>query len=47
MEGRAHVTPLDIQHLLPYSWNHRLHLTDEAQYDGVTVDDLIDRCLNR
>ena len=46
MEGRAHVTPLDIQHLLPYSWNHRLHLTDEAQYDGITVDDLIDRCLN-
>lgn len=46
MEGRAYVTPLDIQHLLPHSWTHRIHLNDEAIYDGVTADELINRCLS-
>lgn len=46
MKGRRYVSPQDVQSLLPSGWGHRLHLTDEALYEGVTQVQLIQRALN-
>ena len=46
MKGRRYVSPQDVQNLLPSAWSHRLHLTDEAMYEGLTQVQLIQRSLN-
>ena len=46
MRGRRYVSPQDVQSLLPSAWSHRLHLTDEALYEGVSQLQLIQRSLN-
>ena len=46
MQGRRYVSPQDVQSLLPSAWSHRLHLTDEALYEGISQMQLIQRSLN-
>ena len=46
VQGRDFVTPNDVQELISYCWSHRLQLNDEAIYQGVTEEQLIQRSLN-
>ena len=45
IRGRAFVTPEDIKELAPMVLRHRLVLTYEAEAEGVTVDEVVDRVL--
>ncbi len=45
VRGRAYVTPEDIKELAPAVLRHRLVLTYEAEAEGVTVEEIIDRTL--
>jgi MoxR-like ATPase len=45
IRGRAFVTPEDIKELAPLVLRHRMVLTYEAEAEGVTVDEIIDRIL--
>ena len=46
MAGRAYVSPQDVQQLLTPAWAHRIHLTEEGLYEGVTQLQVIQRTLN-
>lgn len=46
MEGRDYVTPDDIQYLAQPVLAHRLQLTGEAQFSGVTAEDVITSLLH-
>lgn len=46
MEGRGYVIPSDIQSLLIHAWGHRVHLNDEARYDGQTQAHIINEALS-
>jgi MoxR-like ATPase len=45
VRGRAYVTPEDIKELAPMVLRHRIVLTYEAEAEGVTVEEIIDRML--
>ena len=45
MSGRPYVTPLDVQELLTHCWSHRLQLSDEALYTGITAKNIVKSCL--
>ncbi len=46
LDGRDFVSPEDIQALAPDVLRHRLLLTYEAEADGVTQDEIVDRLLS-
>ena len=45
VRGRSYVTPEDVKELAPAVLRHRLVLTYEAEAEGVTVEEIIDRIL--
>lgn len=45
VRGRSFVSPEDIKELAPAVLRHRLVLTYEAEAEGATVDEIIDRIL--
>ena len=45
MSGRSYVSPLDVQELLTHCWSHRLQLSDEALYTGITTKNIVNSCL--
>ncbi|MCP4895900.1 MAG: MoxR family ATPase [bacterium] len=45
VRGRAFVTPEDIKELAPLVLRHRMVLTYEAEAEGATVDEIVDRIL--
>jgi len=45
VRGRAYVTPEDVKELAPMVLRHRLVLTYEAEAEGVTVEEIVDRML--
>ncbi len=45
LQGRVHVTPLDLHALVHPTLRHRVLLSYRAEADGVTVDQVIDRLL--
>jgi MoxR-like ATPase len=45
VRGRAYVAPEDIKELAPMVLRHRLVLTYEAEAEGVTVEEIVDRVL--
>lgn len=45
MKGRSYVTPDDVQYLAPFVFSHRLMLKPDARYDGVTVEEIIERII--
>lgn len=45
VRGRAYVTPEDIKELAPRVLRHRIVLTYEAEAEGVTVEEVVDRIL--
>jgi len=45
VRGRAYVTPEDVKELAPSVLRHRLVLTYEAEAEGATVEEIIDRVL--
>lgn len=45
VRGRSYVTPEDVKELAPTVLRHRMVLTYEAEAEGATVEDLIDRIL--
>jgi|SRR5690554_1870444 MoxR-like ATPase len=47
MQGRDFVKPDDIQYLAPYVFGHRMILTPEARYEGVTVEEIIDNIITK
>ena len=46
LQGRGYVTPHDVKTLAPDALRHRLILSYEAEAEGKTSDDLIDRILD-
>ena len=46
LSGRGYVTPDDIKRLAPDILRHRIQLTFEAQADGVTAPQIIQKILN-
>ena len=45
VRGRAYVTPEDVKELAPLVLRHRMVLTYEAEAEGVTVEEVVDRML--
>jgi MoxR-like ATPase len=45
VRGRAYVTPEDVKELAPLVLRHRIVLTYEAEAEGVTVEEVVDRML--
>jgi len=45
IRGRAYVAPEDVKELAPMVLRHRLVLTYEAEAEGVTVEEVVDRVL--
>ncbi|MEQ8346992.1 MAG: AAA family ATPase [Sneathiellaceae bacterium] len=45
LDGRAYATPDDVQAVAPDVLRHRILLTFEAEADGVTADEVVDRLL--
>ena len=45
VRGRAYVTPEDVKELAPMVLRHRMVLTYEAEAEGVTVEEVVDRML--
>jgi MoxR-like ATPase len=45
VRGRAYVTPEDVKELAPSVLRHRLVLTYEAEAEGVTADEIVERVL--
>jgi len=45
VRGRAYVTPEDVKELAPAALRHRLVLTYEAEAEGVTAEEVIERVL--
>lgn len=47
MQGRAYVTPDDIQYLAPFVFCHRLILKPEARYDGVSAEEIVETIIKK
>jgi MoxR-like ATPase len=45
VRGRSYVTPEDVKELAPLVLRHRMVLTYEAEAEGVTVEEVVDRML--
>jgi MoxR-like ATPase len=45
VRGRAFVTPEDVKELAPMVLRHRIVLTYEAEAEGVSVEEIVDRML--
>ena len=45
VRGRSYVTPEDVKELAPTVLRHRIVLTYEAEAEGVTVEEVVDRML--
>jgi MoxR-like ATPase len=45
VRGRSYVTPEDVKELAPSVLRHRLVLTYEAEAEGATVEEIIERIL--
>lgn len=45
IQGRAYVTPNDVQYLAPFVFGHRIILQSEAKYDGISTDEVVERIL--
>lgn len=46
IQGRAYITPDDVQHLAPFVFCHRMIMRPEAKYEGVLPEEIIDRVLS-
>ncbi len=46
IQGRSYVIPDDVKHLLPAVLRHRLILSPESEFGGVTVNDIIQDALD-
>ncbi len=46
MKDRDFVKPDDVQYLAPYVFGHRIILKPEARYEGVTVEDIVNRIVS-
>jgi len=47
LNSRAYVIPQDVKYLAPDVLRHRIILTYEAEAEGITADDLVERLLER
>ena len=47
MQGRAFVTPEDVQALATDIMGHRVGLTYEAEAENITTSDIIKKIINR
>jgi MoxR-like ATPase len=45
LKGRAYVIPDDVQYLAPFVFQHRMILTPEARYEGISTLEIVDRIL--
>ena len=45
LKGRTYVTPDDVQYLAPFVFNHRMILTPEAKYEGISASEIVGRVL--
>ena len=44
-KGRTYVTPDDVQYLVPFVFGHRMILRPEATYEGISIEEIIERVL--
>ncbi|MFA1819498.1 AAA family ATPase [Virgibacillus oceani] len=47
IHGRDYVLPDDVKYLAPFVLTHRVILTNEAKYDGLTAEELIDTIVKK
>lgn len=45
LKGRDYIIPDDIKYLMPHVYRHRIILKPEAEIEGLTPDDVVDRLL--
>jgi MoxR-like ATPase len=45
LDGRDYVTPHDVKRVAPDVLRHRIHVTYEAEADGVRPEDVVDALL--
>ncbi len=45
LKGRTYVIPDDVQYLSPFVFQHRMILTPEARYEGISTTEIVDRIL--
>ena len=45
MQGRDYISPDDVKRLAPHVYRHRILLKPEAEIEGLSADDVIDRLL--
>ncbi|MFC5591778.1 AAA family ATPase [Sporosarcina soli] len=45
LKGRTYVIPDDVQYLAPFVFQHRMILTPEARYEGISTSEIVDRIL--
>jgi MoxR-like ATPase len=45
LKGRGYVTPQDVKNIAHDVFRHRMHITYEAEAEGLSQDDLVDRIL--
>lgn len=45
LKGRTYVVPDDVQYLAPFVFQHRMILTPEARYEGISTTEIVDRIL--
>lgn len=45
LSGRDYVIPDDVKYLAPYVFSHRIRITSEAEYEGLTAERIIDEIL--
>ena len=45
ISGRNYVIPDDVKYLAPYVFSHRLRITSEAEYEGISAKEIIDEIL--
>lgn len=47
MQGRAYVTPDDVQYLAPFVFSHRIILKPEARYEGIHTAEIVKQIIQR
>ena len=45
LKGRDYIIPDDVKYLMPHVYRHRIILKPEAEIEGLTADDVVDRLL--
>ena len=45
LKGRDYIIPDDVKYLMPHVYRHRIILKPEAEIEGLTPDDVVDRML--